>query len=81
MPINNPYCHLATLQTGQSSSETATSGVDVVFDEECAEVPCVVISPWQKDVVWITAVTTAGFSWESDTNSSVIDWIAVVNNG
>ena len=81
MPLSNPFCNLASLQTGQSASETATSGVDVVFDKVCAEVPRVVIGLWQKDVAWLTQVTTTGFSWEGDSNDSTIDWIAIVDNG
>ena len=81
MPISNPFCNLASLQTGHSSSEMAKSGVDVVFDEECSSVPNVVITPWQKAAVWITEVTTAGFAWEGDEDVSTIDWIAIIRNG
>lgn len=81
MPLNNPFCNIATLRAGQSSSETAKSGVSVVFDEECPSIPQVVITPWQKAAVWITEVTTAGFTWEGDEDVSSIDWIAIIRNG
>ena len=81
MPINNPFCNLACLGVGQSTSETAKSGVDVVFADECPSTPKVSITPLQESRVWVTAKSTTGFSWQSDEDSSVIDWLAIVGNG
>lgn len=81
MPLSNPFCHLVSLQTGHSSSETAASGVDVVFTEEFVSIPSVSITPRQKDAVWLTAVATTGFSWEGDDDNATIDWIAIGKNG
>jgi len=81
MALNNPFCNLASLEAGQSSSETAKSGVDVVFEEECPDTPKIFITPHRESRVWTTAVSTTGFTWQSDEDSSTIDWVAIIRNG
>ena len=81
MPINNPFCNLAWLEAGRSSSDTAKSGVDVVFDEECPVVPRITISAWQEKSAWITEVTTTGFTWQCGQDVATVDWIAIIRNG
>jgi len=81
MPLTNPFCNLECVCTGRSSSESAKSGVSVVFDEECSSVPRVVISAWQEKSTWLTEVTTTGFTWQCSEDVASIDWIAIIRNG
>lgn len=81
MPLNNPLALPFIIQIGQSSSETAKSGVDVVFDSEYPTVPKLSLCAWQEERVWVTEVTTTGFTWAADEDASTIDWVAIGKNG
>ena len=61
-------------ETGQSTG--GTGGTAVVFDNEFSSNPRISITPWKDCNTWITAVSTIGFSWESEEDDTTIDWIA-----